>query len=78
MTPVEDESLRGELADVLDRSFADNTNAWELGADGYWSRRTTNGDQPRNVQDELLERHADAPPRSRRQPSERAEPSRCC
>ena len=26
--------------DVLDRSLADNTNAWELGPDGDWTRRT--------------------------------------
>jgi polyphosphate kinase len=57
LTPVEDEANRGQLADVLDRSFADNTNAWELGSDGVWSRRTTNGDPPRNLQSELIEQH---------------------
>ena len=40
VAPVEDEALRAELLDVLDRCFADNTNAWELGADGGWTRRT--------------------------------------
>jgi polyphosphate kinase len=56
-TPVHDEANREQLTDALDRAFADNTNAWELGADGVWSRRTLNGDQPRNMQSELIERH---------------------
>ena len=42
----------------LDRSFADNTNSWELGPDGVWSRRTTNGDEPRSLQGELMQLHA--------------------
>src|SRR5262249_48622391 len=58
LAPVEDPANRAELADVLDRAFADNTGAWELGADGAWSRRTVNGDEPRSIQGELLERHA--------------------
>ena len=42
LAPVEDGTLRGELADVLDRSFADNTNSWELDSQGVWtgSRRS--------------------------------------
>ena len=58
VTPVADEANRDQLTDALDRAFADNTNSWELGGDGVWSRLTTNGDQPRSVQGELLERHA--------------------
>ena len=30
VVPVEDEHARGEPVDVLDRSLADNTNAWDL------------------------------------------------
>jgi polyphosphate kinase len=56
LTPIFDDKVRSELVDVLDRSLADNTNSWELGADGDWTRRRPNG-QPRNVQRELLERH---------------------
>jgi polyphosphate kinase len=56
VTPVRDASVRAELVDILDRSFADNTNAWALGADGGWVRRRPNG-EPRNLQRELLERH---------------------
>ena len=39
VTPIVDDKVRAELLDVLDRSLADNTNAWELGADGDWTRR---------------------------------------
>jgi polyphosphate kinase len=56
VVPVEDARLRAELIDVLDRSLADNTNAWELGSDGTWTRRQPDG-EPRNVQRELIERH---------------------
>jgi polyphosphate kinase len=57
VTPVRDERLRGELTDVLDRAFADNTNAWALAADGSWTRRTPDGER-RNLQREMIERHA--------------------
>ena len=50
---------RAQLADVLDRAFADNTNSWELGSDGVWTRLTTNGNPPRSLQAELLELHAE-------------------
>ena len=39
VTPVSDDKVRAELIDVLDRSLADNTNAWELDSDGEWTRR---------------------------------------
>jgi polyphosphate kinase len=58
VTPVEDQANRDQLTDALDRAFVDNTNAWELGSDGVWSRRTTNGHPPRGTQTELMERHA--------------------
>jgi polyphosphate kinase len=58
VSPVEDEANREQLTEVLDRAFADNTSSWELGADGVWSRRTTDGDEPRSLQGELMERHA--------------------
>jgi polyphosphate kinase len=58
LAPVEDEANRGQMTDVLDRAFADNTSSWELGSDGVWSRLTTNGDEPRSLQRELMEEHA--------------------
>ena len=57
LTPVEDAGIRADLLDVLDCSLADNTNAWELRADGSWERRRPGG-EPRSVQRELSERHA--------------------
>jgi polyphosphate kinase len=55
LTPVEDTALRGELTDILDRSLADNANAWVLEPDGSWNRRRPDG-EPRSVQRELIER----------------------
>src|SRR4051812_49232655 len=57
VAPVEEDGNREQLIETLDRAFSDNTNAWELGSDGVWSRRTANGDQPRSLQGELLELH---------------------
>jgi polyphosphate kinase len=57
-TPVEDLTLQAELTDVLERSFADNTNTWELGSDGFWTRLTAPESERRSLQDELCERHA--------------------
>jgi polyphosphate kinase len=55
VTPVTDDSLRDELADVLDRAFADNTGAWDLTPAGTWERRSPDGSEPRSLQGELLE-----------------------
>jgi polyphosphate kinase len=56
VVPIEDARIRAELLDVLDRSLADNVNAWELREDGSWERREIVG-EPRSVQRELIERH---------------------
>jgi polyphosphate kinase len=53
LVPVEDETLRSELDDTLERCLADDTNAWELDGDGHWSRRQG---RTRSVQEELMER----------------------
>jgi polyphosphate kinase len=58
VAPVEDPELRAELLDVLERCFADNTNAWELDSTGVWSRLDPQMGEPRSVQAELRERHA--------------------
>jgi polyphosphate kinase len=58
LAPVEDERLRDDLRDTLDRCFADDTNAWGLEPDGAWIRRTPQGPEPRDVQRELMLRHA--------------------
>jgi polyphosphate kinase len=58
VTPVEDPELRAEMLDVLERCFADNANAWELDADGTWTRLSVPQEERRSVQAELRERHA--------------------
>ncbi len=54
--PITEERIRAELMDVLDRSLADDMNAWDLDAEGSWSRR--DGSEGRSVQRELIERAA--------------------
>jgi len=58
VTPVLDPHLRADLRDVLDRSLADSANAWTLDSEGRWTRRAPqDGERPRSVQRELIERH---------------------
>jgi polyphosphate kinase len=57
VAPVEDESLRAHLLDVLERCFADNTNSWVLDRDGSWRRRAPGSEERRNVQEELMALH---------------------
>jgi polyphosphate kinase len=58
LAPVREEALRADLTDTLDRCLADNVNAWELDAEGTWTRRTPGDDEPRSVQRELMAAHA--------------------
>ncbi len=59
LAPVRDKVLRDELVDALDRCMADDTNAWDLGEDGNWNRRTPRDrEHPRNAQRGLMEFHA--------------------
>jgi polyphosphate kinase len=53
LTPVERPELRAELDDTLERCFADDTNSWELDAEGRWHRRAG---RSRSVHRELMER----------------------
>jgi polyphosphate kinase len=59
LSPVEEPVLQDQLADVLDRAFADNTSSWELGSDGRWVRREPGGDEPRNLQQEMMDLHSE-------------------
>ena len=56
VAPVDDPVLRDDLCDTLERCFADDTSAWELDAQGTWTRRTP-GPEPRSVQRELMLGH---------------------
>jgi polyphosphate kinase len=57
LAPVRDQALCADLLDTMDRCLADNVNTWELGEDGTWKRRPTEG-EPRSVQRELMSGHA--------------------
>ncbi len=57
--PIEQEELRAELLDTIDRAFADNQNSWELDGEGVWHRRSPGpGERPRSLQLELAELYA--------------------
>jgi polyphosphate kinase len=53
IAPVTSEPLKREIEDTLERCFADDTFAWELGPDDSWKRRR-GGD--RSVHTELMQR----------------------
>ena len=55
LAPVEDPQLRDELLATIDRCLADDTNAWELDADGRWTRRQG---ATRSAHRELMELHS--------------------
>src|SRR4051812_47345212 len=57
LAPLRDEGLCGDLTDTLDRCFADNANAWELGTDGTWTRHGAGDGEPRSVHRELMAAH---------------------
>jgi polyphosphate kinase len=57
VAPVDDPVLRDDLLDTLERCLADDTNAWVLGTDGAWTRRTP-GEEPRIAQRELMLGHS--------------------
>jgi polyphosphate kinase len=58
LTPVEDQILRDDLIDAIERCLADDHNAWELRRDGTWVRRLQQGLEPRNAQAELMLGHS--------------------
>jgi polyphosphate kinase len=53
IAPAEDPVVQAEIEDTLERCFADDTFAWDLGPDGAWSRRKG---RTRSVHAELMER----------------------
>jgi polyphosphate kinase len=65
VAPVDDPLAAAEIQMVLDLQLADTALAWELGADGSWTRvRPPEGEAPRQSQDglmELVSRQARAP-----------------
>ena len=60
VAPVEDPRVRDEVLAVLERSLADEANAWDLQADGRWRRRVpADGRAPRSVHREFMALHAE-------------------
>src|SRR3954452_6408843 len=57
VTPIEDRAVRDDPLHALERCFADESNAWDLAADGSWTRRVP-GPEPRSVHAELMAGHA--------------------
>jgi polyphosphate kinase len=53
LTPINAPELQAELADTLERCFADDTYAWTMDAERHWTRRTG---RTRSVHNELMER----------------------
>ena len=60
IVPVEDETARDQLLEILELCLADNTNAWELDQEGCWTRREPGDEEPKTAQRELCRRHARA------------------
>ena len=54
ITPVEDPALRERLREILEIMLADKGHAWELDADGSWTRRSTPDNRPASDTHELL------------------------
>jgi polyphosphate kinase len=57
IVPVADPEAHADLLDTLERSLADDTDAWELQSDGSWTKRPQAGDRARSVQRELMLAH---------------------
>ena len=60
MYPIDDKKIKRRLLRNLDRYLADNTNAWELAADGSYAHlKPGDGEEPSCAQLELLEEYAE-------------------
>ncbi len=56
IVPVDDPVLQEELRTILELQLADNCKAWDLAADGNWTRRQpAAGEVPRSSQAQLME-----------------------
>jgi polyphosphate kinase len=56
--PIEDPELRAEVLETVELCLADNRNAWDLDADGVWTRRPVPGPEAVvNAQEQLMRVH---------------------
>ena len=58
LAPCAPPALRAELMETMELCLADDANAWVLGEDGDWTRRGRPATEPRDVQRELMAKHA--------------------
>ena len=69
LVPVENARVRQDVHAILDSALADNTNAWELDAEGAWMRLTPAGGVKAHSHQDTMMRRARA--RARRRARER-------
>lgn len=74
MTPIEDPALHRGIQLVLETCLADNRQAWELGSDGTYRRRTP-GAQPERATQALLSKNPWGTTAAARAPRKRARKS---
>ena len=56
VAPVEERRLKDEIQSVFDVLMADNSQAWQLAADGSWERCAAGDDRPRPTHEVLMRR----------------------
>jgi polyphosphate kinase len=57
MVPIESQRAQAELNTIFDTLLADNRQAWQLGADGLWTRlQPAEGEKPKVAQTALMRR----------------------
>ena len=57
VVPVESQRAQAELNTIFDTLLADNRQAWQLGADGEWTRlQPDEGEKPKVAQTALMRR----------------------
>ena len=69
VAPLENARVRQEANAILESALADSTNAWELAADGTWTRVSPEGSEKRRTHQETLMRRSRA--RAKRRERER-------
>ena len=57
VVPVESQRAQAELNTIFDTLLQDNRQAWQLGANGQWTRlKPADGDKPKVAQTALMRR----------------------
>ena len=70
LVPIENARVRQELNAILDSALGDNSNAWELDANGAWTRLVpTQSEKPRSHQATMMRRALSRARRRAREPA---------